>query len=222
LAYTPQPPPTITALVISPGFVEDGVLLAGTMEDGVLRSADRGYRWASWNFGLLDLSIFSMAISPDFAADETVFAGTESGIFRSTNGGRAWREVDLPVGFETVLSLAISPDYKVDGTLFAGTETKGLLMSQDGGSSWRQLGFNVFDGPVNTVAISPQYASRKELVVLCSGSAWISRDGGTTWSGLWSEVSAENEISALLAPQGFAPGAPVWAGFAGGEVLKLA
>ncbi len=222
LANTPPPPPTITALAISPAFAEDGVLLAGTMEDGVLRSSDRGYRWALWNFGLLDLSIFSLAISPDFARDETIFAGAESGVFASTNGGRAWREVDLPDGFETVLSLGISPDFAADGVVFAGTESQGLLVSQDHGSAWRKLGAKELDGPVNAVMVSPDYADRKELLVLCNGAALLSRDGGQTWSNLWPELAMDKEITAVLAPQGFAPGAPAWLGLVGGEVMKVA
>ena len=50
------PPPVVSSLVISPNFAQDGVLLAGTNEDGVFRSADRGRHWSAWNFGLLDLN----------------------------------------------------------------------------------------------------------------------------------------------------------------------
>ena len=114
-----SPPPAVSALVISPNFVRDGVLIAATTEDGIFRSANRGSNWSRWNFGLLDLNVYSLAISPDFAEDETLYAGVESGIFRSTNGGRAWREVDLSIGFEPVISLAMSPAYAYDQTLFA-------------------------------------------------------------------------------------------------------
>jgi hypothetical protein len=56
------------------------------MEDGVLSSSDRGWRWIAWNFGLLDLNIYSMAISPEFASDETIYAGPNRHLPR-TNGG---------------------------------------------------------------------------------------------------------------------------------------
>ena len=221
VATLPPPPPTVTALVVSPNFDHDGILLAGTMEDGVLCSNDRGWRWVAWNFGLLDLNIYSMAISPEFAGDETIYAGTESGIFRSTNGGRAWREVNLPSGFETTLSLAISPNYARDGALFAGTEGHGLLVSNDFGESWETVGADALDGPVNSIHLSPDFATRPELVVLSNGGALISRDCGKSWSALWEKLSAENEITALLAPQGFAPGKPAWLGLVGGEVVKV-
>lgn len=212
------PPPMVTAIVLAPDFSESGVALAATMQDGVMRSADGGRTWASWNFGLLDLSVLCLSLSPDFARDETVFAGTETGIFRSTNGGRAWREVELPFGFDPVLSLALSPDFGNDETLYAGTESQGLWVSRNGGEHWEQVTAPFAQEPVNGVQIS----SLGELVVLCSGTAWISRDGGGRWMQLWPDLAeAGEEISALLAPRGFAAGSPAWLGLYGGEVRRV-
>jgi len=81
--------PLISALATSPNFADDGTILAGSIEDGVFCSMDRGVQWAAWNFGLLDLHVLCMALSPHFGRDETVFVGTETGLFRSTNGGHA-------------------------------------------------------------------------------------------------------------------------------------
>jgi len=67
-----SPPLVVTALVISPDYAQDGTLLAGTLEDGVFRSADRGRCWAAWNFGLLDLSILCLALSPSVEKHQNV------------------------------------------------------------------------------------------------------------------------------------------------------
>ena len=134
-----SPPPVVSIIAISPDYDKDGTLLVGTMEDGVFLSSDRGGRFNRWNFGLLDLNVYSMAVSPTFLEDETLFVGTESGIFRSTNGGRAWREVNFPIEFAPVLSLAVSPDFATDGVIFAGTETCGLFRSDDRGQTWSHV-----------------------------------------------------------------------------------
>lgn len=211
-----SPPPTVSALAISPNFVEDGVVLAGTMEDGIFRSNDRGSSWTAWNFGLLDLNVLCLAISPDFANDETLFAGVDSGIFRSTNGGRAWREVELPFGYEPVVSLALSPNYAADGTIFAGTEGNGLWVSEDRGITWARTGETTVDTTINQIIMEPHYADDPGVLALGEEALYISRDGGQTWH-TWS-VGA-GTMTAVAAPGGLR--APLLVGLMGGGIVEF-
>jgi photosystem II stability/assembly factor-like uncharacterized protein len=223
-AILPSPPPIISTLALSPNLARDGIVLAGTVEDGVFRSADRGSRWSRWNFGLLDLNVFCMALSPDFSNDETIFVGTESGIFRSTNGGRAWREVDFPTELAPVLSLAISPDYTNEdgsGVLFAGTESHGLFASHDKGHTWTRLGENDIDESVNCVILSPEFPAKPDVLVTLSTSLLVSRDGGRSWAEWKACQTFEQGLTSVAAPQGLAPDAPLLVGLAEGGVLPL-
>ena len=62
IAALPTPLPFITAIAVSHDYAQDGVVLAGSMEDGVFVSEDRGRSWKAWNFGLLDQNIFCIAL----------------------------------------------------------------------------------------------------------------------------------------------------------------
>jgi photosystem II stability/assembly factor-like uncharacterized protein len=221
ISLLPSPPPIVSTLVISPNFAQDGTLLAGTMEDGVFRSADRGTHFHRWNFGLLDLNVLSMAISADFASDETIFVGAETGIFRSTNGGRAWREVNFPIEFAPVLSLALSPDYANDGALFAGTESCGLFHSGDRGQAWTGLGEGAIAEAVNGIVLSPQFPATPDTLVMLSTALLVSRDGGLSWSKWKTDLSIEQGVVSLAAPQGLDPDAPLLLGLAEGGVLRI-
>jgi len=221
VAPLPTPPPFVSSLAISPNFVHDGIVLAGTMEDGVFRSGERGVHWATWNFGLLDLNVLCLAISPAFAEDETVFAGTDSGIFCSTNGGRAWREVDFPADLAPVLSLALSPGYASAGLLFAGTESYGLYTSQDRGHSWTRLGEGTIDGAVNSLLLSPEFPARPEMLVSWAEALLISRDGGQTWSDWNPDFDIQHSIMAVAAPLGLGPDAPLMVGLVDGQVQVI-
>jgi photosystem II stability/assembly factor-like uncharacterized protein len=211
-AVFPPPPPTVSALAVSPNYSEDETIFAGTMEDGVFVSTSGGTRWSAWNFALLDLNVMCLAISPNFGDDETIFAGTETGIFRSTNGGRAWREVELPFGFDAIISLAFSAQYPADQLLFAGTESHGLWSSADEGQTWTRLE-DFIEDPVNAVVPFPG-----GLLALTGAALWYTADGGQSWQNLLPEQYAGRELSAVLLPPGFAPGATLLAGFTDGEV----
>jgi photosystem II stability/assembly factor-like uncharacterized protein len=220
-ALLPSPPPVISALTISPNFIQDGLVVAGTLEVGMLRSSDRGGRWYAWNFGLLDLNVLCLAISPGFANDETLFLGAQSGIFRSTNGGRSWREVNLPVGFEPVLSLAISSNFIQDATLFAGTENQGLLCSADAGRTWRRLSKSVLKQPINSILLAPNFSESNELLVLHGDILLFSSDGSKSWQEWRPDKLNGKDVTAVYAPYGFASQSPALVGCADGEILRL-
>jgi photosystem II stability/assembly factor-like uncharacterized protein len=221
VASLASPPPVVSTIVVSPNFVEDGALFVGTMEDGVFLSPDRGSRYHRWNFGLLDLNVLAMAISPVFADDETLFVGTESGIFRSTNGGRAWREVSFPIDYAPVISLVLSPGYADDGVLFAGTESSGLFRSGDRGQTWSRVGEDAVEDAVNAIALSPNFSDTPSVLVALSSAVLVSRDGGQSWMDWKADLDLTQGVSAVAAPHGLAPDAPLLVGLVGGDVLRL-
>lgn len=217
----PSPPPVISALVVSPNYARDGILLAGTVEDGVFSTSNRGGHWVAWNFGLLDLNTICMTVSPDFTRDETLFVGVDSGIFRSTNGGRAWREVDFSPDLAPVLSLALSPAYPGDGILFAGTESQGLYRSEDRGRSWARLGEDTVRGAVNAILLSPEFPEKADILVMLGDELLLSRDGGQSWSEWGAGVEFGEGLTCVAAPQGLEPDALLLVGLIDGGVLRI-
>ncbi len=222
LSMLPTPPPVVSCLVASPDYARDGVLFAGTMEDGVFRSSDRGDHWVRWNFGLLDLHVLALALSPDFARDETLFVGTESGIFRSTNGGRAWREVAFPQDQAPVISLTISPAFKEDGVLLVGTEASGLHITRDGGKTWERLGdaTHALGDSVNAILVAPDFPRTPSVLAVTSAGIFMSVDAGDTWEEFTADIPPEEGVVAVVAPQGLVRGALLLLGLSNGEVLR--
>jgi len=122
--------------------------------------------------------VYSLAISPNFAIDGIIFAGTNGGgLYISTNGGTSWTQVGFPLTF--VSSLAISPNYSADSTLFA--ESAGAVFkSTNGGASWTQVGSDLV---IRHLAFSPNYATDGTIF---AGAFWDgvykSTNGGTSWT----------------------------------------
>jgi len=147
----------INAVAVSPDFVADSTILAGT-NAGIFKSTDGGISWNSSSNGLESPGTYALAFSPDFASDSTVFVGTSSGIFKSTDGGASWSVLNLGgVSNNYDSPVTVSPNYVADQTVLVGqTYDKGVIKSTDGGVSWSQYGLNGYR--VNAIAYSPNYA----------------------------------------------------------------
>ncbi len=208
--------PFVTALAISPNFTQDGLVLAATEQDGVLRSMDGGLSWASWNFGLLDLHILSLVFSPDFDRDETIYIGTESGVFCSKTGGKAWHEVDFPLEAAPVLSLALDPNFTANGILYAGTESSGLWISNDRGKAWAGPVGGTDEQAVSSILLDAECPGHI-LISLAAGPCF-SQDGGKSWS-VWNKAwTPPSDVTALLAVDGLSGKAPALVGCMDGAV----
>lgn len=203
------PPPLFSALRASPSFEYDGILLAGTMEDGIFASSDRGANWQSWNFGLFDLNVLCIALSPNLAEDETVLAGAETGLYRSANGGRAWRATAFPTDRAPVLCLAFIDDGAAK--ILAGTENHGLWASCDQGKNWLRLAEKSMPETVNDIQIR---RGGRQIFALVDDGLLASTDEGETWTRL---MQTRDAPTALLAPAGSA----IFVGLLGKGIVRL-
>lgn len=180
LSRLPRAEISVTSIAPSPGFDDDGVILTATAEDGVLRSGDRGANFSAWSFGLLDLEVTSLALSPEFASDSTALAATTTGIYRTTTGGRAWRETSLSATEAPILSVAFAED--LVGCRAAATSEGGeIYVSDDMGNSWRRLPTPLNGLTLNAILL-PSVAPLT-MVIGHQAGIHISRDGGATWDG---------------------------------------
>lgn len=178
-----SPPPLISCLAFSPNFKESGVVFACSIEDGIFRSNDRGRSWTKWNFGLLDLCVLSLALSPKYASDETLFVGTETEVAVSTNGGHSWRELSLPNDAGAVLSLATTRKLQSGSPckLFAGT-TSGVWCTDDA-QQWTQTYFAESSAPVNRM-YPCNFRGHSALLLSAGDAVIVSFDEGQNWSEL--------------------------------------
>ena len=80
-----------SAFRLSPDFLEDGTIYLLTSGGGLFRSQNRGRSWqrVSELGGPIDQG-FSLALSPEFASDRTMYVGSFDGFWRSRDGGTTW------------------------------------------------------------------------------------------------------------------------------------
>jgi photosystem II stability/assembly factor-like uncharacterized protein len=193
----------VPALVISPTFVADHGLFAGSM-GGILCSGDGGETWRVEHLPSPPPYVVALAVSPDYAHDGTVFAGTmEDGVFCSRNRGYNWYTWNFGLLDLNVLALAVSPDFGADETVFAAVES-GVFRSTNGGRAWRESSFPIDDAPVISLAISPGFGTDHTLFAGTEAHGLFkSVDRGKTWQRLAAQAIGDS-VDAILFGSNFA------------------
>lgn len=133
----------VLALAVSPDYARDETLFAAT-DSGVFRSTTGGRAWREVDGGAegqrsTDFApVLSLALSPSYAQDGLVFAGTEEhGLFRSSDRGCTWTPVGSGVLSGAVNGIVLSPDYpRRPHILVLLPHT--LLVSRDNGATWEE------------------------------------------------------------------------------------
>ncbi|MCL5734687.1 MAG: hypothetical protein M1274_03710 [Actinobacteria bacterium] len=201
---------TVTALALSPDFETDGLAFAATAA-GAFRSEDGGRSWSPCGRGLTTPFIETVAVSPSFARDHTIFLGARDGtVLRSTDGGERWVSLGWLGERSPVIALAVSPQYSEDGTIIAGTFEDGVFRSRDRGATWASSSFGLLDLSVIALAISPSFAQDETIFVATASGIYRSRNGGRSWreAGLGDELV----VQALAVSPDFAADRTIFAG----------
>lgn len=175
-------------------------LVAGLHQGGIYRSEDGGSSWEAANDGLAARSMSTLAISPVFNEDRTIFAaGIEDGVLRTRDGGETWERAGEGLPSPQVLSLAVSPRYVEDKTVLV-VLAEGLYRSSNAGDSWHEIGPEGVKDP-RMVAYSRDAAGTQRFVGLATGDkAYLSENGGGIWRDLTGPFKDEEVIGISLSP----------------------
>jgi photosystem II stability/assembly factor-like uncharacterized protein len=211
-AITVSPPPPGDrlrqfVLAVSPAFASDRTVFAATRHGEVFRCEDAGDPGTWERVGELerDERVRSLVVSPNYANDRELYAGTVAGIYNSDDGGHTWRATGPrmgtpPEGSEEDLGalVAMSPDYGSDGTVFAGTDG-GLFVTRDGGRSWAEMTVPPLttSSQIEAVGVSPDYSEDHTVLVSTRELGLLrSTDGGRSFERVGVELFDSNRIIA--------------------------
>ncbi len=185
----------VSDIAISPQFGTDQTLFATTNEKAVQISADGGDTWndvGTWPVSKGGAAL-QVALSSNYPADSTIFAGGAKGFWRLLPGETMWETAVSGLSdSHYILTLAVSPAYASDQTLLAlaswsnppdYTLHYGVFTSSDGGANWTQVGIGLPDEPLAGLALSPSFGSDGlAYVTTQDGALYRSRDRGVSWT----------------------------------------
>jgi photosystem II stability/assembly factor-like uncharacterized protein len=196
------------------------VYYAGTASGGVWKSSDGGYRWNPIFDKEPASSIGSLAVSP--SNPNVVYVGTGeanirgnvapgNGIYKSVDAGRTWAHVWKQEGqIGTIVIHPSNPDIvfaAVLGHAFGPNPERGVYRTVNGGETWERVLFKNADTGASDVCFDPSnpgtlfaglWQARRYPWGLASGGPgsglYVSRDGGTTWKQITSEMGLPEGI----------------------------
>lgn len=180
--------------VVSPTFAQDHTIFATftiQLQTALYVSTDSGQTWNK----ALDGRQAMVALSPNFAADQTVVAVSATTMQRSTDGGQTWTALQAPFNVSIAKAVAFSPNFAADHVVAmvsaavdpGDTQKHGIFTSTDGGQTWTLASDAVSQRGQNypPLLFSPQYAKDQTIYTSSldqgKGPA-MSTDGGQTWT----------------------------------------
>ena len=183
--------PKITAIAFTPN--NDRIII-GDEGGNLYSSRDRGQNWQQ--LATVGRSaVRTIAVSPNYGRDRSLWLGTERGIWQTADGGQSFQPAVRGMGKRSVMSLAISPNYQADRTLWASTWHEGVFRSTDGGASWNrqsrglkqhsQADTKLYKSPhFSDLKISPTFSEDRTLLLAGFDGVFKSTDGGGSWRDL--------------------------------------
>lgn len=180
----------VEALAVDPG--NHLVVLAGTQDGSIYRSADGGAHWAL-SGKKMGQAITAITFNPEVAGQ--VLAGTGgAGIWTSTDDGAAWQPV-ASTQKEWIRAITAS------NGLFAAATHDGVLLSTNGGI-WTSAGLTQVDVSAVTIV-----SGGAKPVIVAGGDGetsgqglplYATQNGGRTWTSVASSVSGSTMVASLL------------------------
>ena len=133
--------------------------------------------------------ITSVAISPYYEKDQTVFIYVFDELKKSSDGGYSWKNLERGLDNNAAISdILTSPRNHSEYDTFVATRGDGIYRSNDRGISWRAVNVGLSNLNIRHLIASPDFSSDGTLVAVPKGAGlFISTNTGDSWEYISSD-----------------------------------
>jgi photosystem II stability/assembly factor-like uncharacterized protein len=220
-AHEPHDP--ITTVAVSPNFAQDQTVFAASDDLSIkigafalFKSTDGGVNWSVVEGVRNNGNIQTIAFSPAYAQDRTIFVAANEGLFATADQGTSWTNLTT----QALQNVALSPNFAVDNTLFIVTKAKTIFKSANRGQTLIPVSAPAsLTSGLNSIAISPNFAVDHTLLLGSSADGiFKSADAGASWAPVTAGLTLPAVNSLAISP-GFGSDQTAFAGTFGSGVL---
>jgi photosystem II stability/assembly factor-like uncharacterized protein len=180
----------VTAIAVGPAGEDSDTVFAATASGRLFRSDDCGRGFARLGDGLPSEEVRSVELSPDYPDDSTLWASMwHSGVYISTDRGTTWDRMADGLTTDSQADEVHVPQFRTVAagaggagsySLFVGG-FDGLFRYDDRSGSWTPI--ETLADYIVGLAVSPDFSDDRTVAVTTYvKGAFLSRDGGETWS----------------------------------------
>ena len=186
---------------------------AGTADGTLLATSDGGAAWAQVDSPCEGQEILSIAISPTFESDHTVYLGSVQpatlsrqgrvALWRSTNGGGTWRQITTQVTPARWVDIQMPNDVTENAAENAVLATGSYCLRPLRRAKDVWISTRVDPGEANTLAVAAIGSVDQGGVLFAAtgGGIYRSTDGGRTWQP-YSQGLGDDSFLSVIAVQG--------------------
>jgi hypothetical protein len=206
-------PTTLGAIAaVSTGAGRPARVLAAVVGGQLLASDDVGESWRSLGEPF-DGEVISIAASPQYARDRTLFVGVahrlddegvgELALWRSTDGGARWQRWLEARGQSVLPICALANDLCLVG--LGGSVLRPLRAAQEivrGARRpiWRSADLVQHPDAVTALVASPNFTEDRTVVAATSAGVYISRDGGERFTPYGEGLTPPSILTLTISP----------------------
>jgi photosystem II stability/assembly factor-like uncharacterized protein len=152
----------------------------------------------------------SVAISPGYEKDQTLFIYVFDELKKSTDGGYTWQVLEngLDNTSSLISDISTSSGNVANYQVFVATQGDGIYRSGDRGKSWRSVNTGLINRNIHRLALSPDFDNDQTLVAIPHGTGiFVSTNAGDSWRQISQDqfsassvtIIKENDKTRLLA-----------------------
>jgi len=136
----------------------------------------------------------SLAISPTFSTDNSIYGVVRGNLLKSTNRGATWKRLVNGLDIKSYIQL-VAIDPRLPNFLYLAAASDGIYKSQDAGLTWHKANQGLMTFAIRALYVVPTSSHAVVFAADKQKTLYRTVDAGTTWTKVYDNSVAITAIN---------------------------